>query len=124
MRKALFIFVLLVIILSSTVALAADGVLYRDDELGFSLEMPSDYEYYGDVLQESVELVDVDTEGMEKQPMYTGLDSNINIVYVKDTDGFDKYEKNLPDGITRDEIDLYLFENEERREAEIGRAHV
>lgn len=113
MRKAgIITVVVFTVLLTATVAFAADSVLYRDDELGFSFEMPSDFEYYGDVSQEVAEIVDV--EKLSMQPMYIGNDSNLTIAYKKNTEGFDFLEEGLPNSVTREELDFYLVSEDER----------
>lgn len=106
MKKA-GIIIVLVVLLTATTALAADSVLYSDDELGFSFEMPGDFEYYGDVSAETAEIIEA--EKASKQPMYIGYDSNISVTYSHVMEELEPLKKGMPEGMAEEEFDYYLI---------------
>lgn len=114
MKKACIITVVLAVLLTGTVVLAAESVVYSDEQLGFSFEMPADFEYYGDISAEVVETMDA--EKVPKHPLYVGYDSNIVVMYDKDKEAFDSLSQGLPNGIKREEIDFYLLSQDKREE--------
>lgn len=115
MKKATIIIALFVL-LTATTALAADGVLYSDDELGFSFEMPSDFEYYGDVSQEAAEILDA--EKIVKQPVYIGYDSNISVTYTYAKEEFEPFKNSMPYGMKGEELDFYLVPEKSKEDFE------
>ena len=133
MKKASLILAAVVFIMLPAAALATDALIYEDTELGFSFELPEGMEYYGDLLEETQKaMAELDSNEIqdamaetgqtyEKQPVYirflsdTSIDE-LNILYTESTDIFDELEGGLPDGVTRDEIDLYLLTETERQD--------
>ena len=73
---------------------------------------------------ESTEIQDAMAETgqtYEKQPAYVRILSDtsideLNILYMESSDIFNELERGLPDGISRDEIDMYLLTEKERQE--------
>ena len=110
MRKATTLVVILVLTFTAATALAS-GAVYSDDELGFSFEMPSDFEYYADLADQAAK-----EDGITMQPMYVGYDANVSVTY---SDGADEYEnlvKRLPDGVAQEELDFYMMPERDKEE--------
>lgn len=116
MKKAGIITVVLAVLLTATVAFAADSVVYSDEELGFSFEMPGDFEYYGDVSAEVAEEIEI--EKASKQPMYICFDSNISVTYTDATEEFEVLKKGMPYGMTGEELDFYLIPEKSKEDFE------
>lgn len=136
MKKALVVLVLVILTFSCTAALATDKNIYEDNELGFSFEMPEDYEYQGDLIEntknemESIEAEELKNSMEEikasytKQLAYMGDVSSIQIIYFKPVaEAFNEMESALPEGVSSDEIDYYLVTEQERNSylEEMGR---
>lgn len=131
-RIAIVVAVLLTLTLFSSFALAIGKVLYEDQELGFSFELPEGMEYQGDLLEDTKELMqDINTEKIdnamselgqsyEKQPFYLGYSSTLNVLYIESSKLFDDIERVLPNGVSRDEIDLCLLEEKDQEEVLTG----
>ncbi len=111
MRKAIVITILLALTSTATAAMAADGVVYSDEQLGFSFEMPSDFEYYAD-LADQASAADVIT----MQPMYVGYDANVSVTYGDGEEEFADLAKRLPDGVDEKELDLYMMPEKDKEE--------
>lgn len=115
MKKA-GIIIVLVVLLTATTVLAADGVLYSDDELGFSFEMPGDFEYYGDISAETAEFFEADKAS--KQPMYVGYYSNIIVTYSHAMEELEPLKKGMPEGMAEEEFDYYLIPKKNKEDVE------
>ena len=92
---------------------AAGSVVYSDEQLGFSIEMPEDFEYYADLVSQ---LPQEQNESIAKQPMYVGYDANLSITYGEGGDEFAQFAKLLPDGISEQELDFYMLPGKDKDE--------
>lgn len=111
MKKIIITIILLVLVFTATAALAADGVVYSDEQLGFSFEMPADFEYYADLADQASA-----ADGITMQPMYVGYDANVSVTYGDGEEEFADLAKKLPDDIDEKELDLYMMPEKDKDE--------
>lgn len=90
---------------------AAQGTIYRDDELGFSIEIPEEYSLVSDGSNGGEY-----EESLNKYVEYILDTSVFRILYYQDDDALDILIKRMPDGVPHNEIDYFMFPDQEIQE--------